>query len=54
MLSKLPPLKVCVAIAILLALVVALVLVEPVAGGVIVFAVVLVWCINTLIEHYVQ
>jgi hypothetical protein len=54
MLSKLPPLKVCVAAAILLAMLVALVVTVPVAGAVIVFSLVLWWSINTLLEHYIQ
>jgi predicted PurR-regulated permease PerM len=54
MLNKLPPLKVCVAFAILLSLLVALVVTVPVMGAVLVFAVVVVWCINTLVEHYIK
>jgi hypothetical protein len=54
MLNKLPPLKVLLAIAILLAMLVVLVITVPVAGAVIVFSLVLWWSINTLLEHYIQ
>ena len=54
MLAKLPPLKVCVAIATLLAMLVAVVAAVPIAGAVIVFSLVLWWSINTLLEHYIQ
>ncbi len=54
MLNKLPPLKVLVAVAILLTLLVALVVTVPVMGAVLVFALVVMWCINTLVEHYIQ
>jgi hypothetical protein len=54
MLTKLPPTKVLIAIAILLAILVALVVTVPVAGAVIVFSLVLWWCVNTLLEHYIQ
>jgi hypothetical protein len=54
MLNKLPPLKVLIAFAILLSLLVALVVTVPVMGAVLVFAVLVMWCINTLVEHYVK
>ena len=54
MLAKLPPTKVCVAIAVLLAMLVALVVTVPIAGAVMVFSLLLWWCINTLLEHYIQ
>jgi hypothetical protein len=54
MLTKLPPVKVLVAIAILAAMIVAAVVTQPIIGIVLVFALVLVWCINTLAEHYIQ
>jgi hypothetical protein len=54
MLAKLLPLKVCAAIAVLLAMLVALVVTVPIAGAVIVFSLVLWWSINTLLEHYIQ
>jgi hypothetical protein len=54
MLAKLPPTKVCIAFAILAAMIVAAVIAQPIIGGVLVFALVLVWCINTLAEHYIQ
>jgi hypothetical protein len=54
MLSKLPPLKVCVAIAALLAILLAVVITVPVAGAVIGLSLVLWWSINTLLEHYIQ
>jgi hypothetical protein len=54
MLNKLPPLKVCVAIAILAAMLIAAVVTTPVVGGVVVFALLLYWCINTLLEHYIK
>jgi hypothetical protein len=54
MLAKLPPLKVCVAIAVLLAMLVAIVVTVPVAGAVIVFSLVLWWSGNTILEHYIQ
>jgi hypothetical protein len=53
MLNKLPP-KVLLAFAILLALLVALVVTVPVMGAVLVFAVLVMWCINTLVEHYIK
>jgi hypothetical protein len=54
MLAKLPPLKVLIALAILLAMLVALVVTVPIAGAVIVFSLLLWWSINTLLEHYIQ
>jgi len=53
MLAKLP-LKVLLAIVTLLAMLVALVVTVPVAGAVIVFSLVLWWCVNTLLEHYIK
>jgi hypothetical protein len=52
-LKNLPP-KVLVAIALLAAVLVAAVVAAPVMGIVLVVALVLVWCINTLAEHYIQ
>jgi hypothetical protein len=54
MLNKLPPIKVCVAIAVLVAMLVAAVITTPIIGGVLVVALLLVWSINTLVEHYIQ
>jgi hypothetical protein len=54
MLNKLPPTKVCVAIAILVTMLVAAVITTPIIGGVLVFALLFIWCITTLIEHYIQ
>jgi hypothetical protein len=54
MLNKLPPPKVCVAIAILLAMLVAVILLIPTAAIAVGIACVLFWCINTLAEHFVQ
>jgi hypothetical protein len=56
MLAKLKqtPLKVLIALAILLAMLVALVVTIPIAGAVMVFSLVLWWSINTLLEHYIQ
>jgi len=54
MLNKLPPPKVLIALAILLAMLVALVVTVPIAGAVMVFSLVLWWCVNTLLEHYIQ
>lgn len=54
MLNKLPPPKVCIAIAIMLAMIVALVITVPVAGVIIVFSLVLWWCTHTLLEHYIK
>jgi hypothetical protein len=54
MLAKLPPLKVCVALTILAAMLIVAIIKIPVAGAVIVFSLVLWWSINTLLEHYIQ
>jgi hypothetical protein len=54
MLHKLPPPKVCVAIAILLTMLVAVILLIPTAAIAVGIACVLFWCINTLAEHYIQ
>ena len=54
MLNKLPPPKVCVAVAILAAILLAVVITVPVAGAIIVLSLVLWWSINTLLEHYIQ
>jgi hypothetical protein len=54
MLNKLPPPKVCVAIAILLAMLVAVILLIPTAAIAVGIACVLFWCINTLAEHFIQ
>jgi hypothetical protein len=54
MLAKLHPLKVLIAIAILLVMLVALVVTVPVAGAIMVFSLLLWWSINTLLEHYIQ
>ena len=54
MLNKLPPLKVCVAILILLAMLVTVMVLIPTAAIAVGIACVLFWCINTLAEHFVQ
>ena len=56
MLAKLKnlPAKVIIAFAILLAMLIAAVVTTPIMGGVLVIALVLYWCINTLAEHYIQ
>jgi hypothetical protein len=54
MLNKLPPPKVCVAVAILLAMLVTVMVLIPTAAIAVGIACVLFWCINTLAEHYIQ
>jgi hypothetical protein len=56
MLTKLKnlPLKVIMAFAILLAMLVAVIVLVPHAAIAVGIAVVLFWCINTLAEHYIQ
>jgi hypothetical protein len=54
MLNKLPPFRVCVAIAVLVAMLIAAVITTPIVGGVVVVALLLYWSIYTLVEHYTQ